>query len=28
VRRSDGLLEHSLTENNLLFPVFEGQARH
>ena len=27
-RLSDDLIEHIHTENNLLFPVFEGQARH
>jgi regulator of cell morphogenesis and NO signaling len=27
-RLNDDLIEHIHTENNLLFPVFEGQARH
>jgi len=27
-RLSDDLIEHIHTENNLLFPVFEGEARH
>ena len=27
-RLSDDLIEHIHTENNLLFPLFEGQARH